>query len=304
MKKYRKMSIIFMLFAALFLTGCSAEEIAQIINNVSQAVQEAVPAVANAINTIQQAFSNFGGNRDTVTENPNDIIRAPMPTQAERPPDNDPTVTILPTDQEEPHIQQDDKEDPSVQEDKESNPEAQEPTPEQQESAPEQQEPAPENEQSEIVISERGKTQMARIVEYARNNNTGRSGGMCFNAVWGYMTSSGYGNLNDWNDLPEMGDDEARHLSEYLNGAQSRLDEAGLQRIDNSLTPPITNPHDPRIPDGAIIVVSAGSTGTAHPTAGDVVVKAGDRFINDGPNMNYGTRETWRGNILGIYIPK
>lgn len=153
-------------------------------------------------------------------------------------------------------------------------------------------------------ISARGRQQLMNIVLYARRNHRGASRGYCFNAVWGYMTGSGYGNLNHWWDLPRMQSGEARHLAEYLNARPANLREAGLQRLDTMLTPRITNPHDPRIPDGAVIVVAAGSTGTAHPTAGDVVVKAGNRFINDGPNMYYGTRQSWRGRILGVYIPE
>ncbi|MBP7634407.1 hypothetical protein KBA41_09545 [Candidatus Ozemobacteraceae bacterium] len=98
---------------------------------------------------------------------------------------------------------------------------------------------------------------------------------------------------------------QAYHFSDYLNGGQTRLDEAGLQRLDTTLKPPITNPHDPRIPDGAVIVVSAGSYGTRDPVAGDIVVKAGPgHFINDGPNMDYGTKSSWYGKVMGVYVPK
>jgi hypothetical protein len=51
-------------------------------------------------------------------------------------------------------------------------------------------------------------------------------------------------------------------------------------------------------------VVAPGSTGTAHATAGDIVIKGDGRFINDGPNMDYGTKSTWTGKVLGVYIPK
>ena len=77
-----------------------------------------------------------------------------------------------------------------------------------------------------------------------------------------------------------------------------------LVRIDNT-NQKITNPHDPRIPDGAIIVVAPGSYGTAHPKAGDIVVKAGNRhFINDQYKMDYGTSSIWFGEVLGVYVPK
>ena len=120
----------------------------------------------------------------------------------------------------------------------------------------------------------------------------------------GYLTASTYGKLDQWGDLPNMQSGEARHFAEYLNASSAHLDEAGLQRFDTACSPRITSPHDLRIPDGAVIVVAAGSTGTFHATAGDIVVKAGSRFINDGPDMNYGTASSWRSQLLGVYVPR
>ncbi|MCU0701402.1 MAG: peptidoglycan-binding protein [Myxococcaceae bacterium] len=156
------------------------------------------------------------------------------------------------------------------------------------------------------AISEQGQAQMRRLIEHARANHQGASLGDCFKFVWGYMTKSGYGKLDDWNDLPRMNGDLARGLPDYLNASPRHLEEAGLQRLDTATQPPITNPHDPRIPPGAVIVVAPGSTGTAHPTAGDIVVKGSQpgEFINDGPRMNYGTRDSWQGRILGVYVPR
>jgi hypothetical protein len=155
------------------------------------------------------------------------------------------------------------------------------------------------------AVSATGQKQLSDVVAYAKKNHKGASAGQCFNAVWGYLTSSGYGKLKSWGDLPNMKSGEARHFAEYLNGSQAHRDEAGLQRFDTAFNPPITNPHDARIPVGAVIVVAAGSTGTAHPTAGDIVIKAGSgHFINDGPNMDYGTKSGWQGKLLGVYIPR
>jgi peptidoglycan hydrolase-like protein with peptidoglycan-binding domain len=159
---------------------------------------------------------------------------------------------------------------------------------------------------SPVAISEKGRAQMSALIEHARANHQGASKGDCFQFVWGYMTKSGYGKLDNWNDLPGMDGALARGFPDFLNASQRNLDEAGLQRLDTATQPAITNPHDPRIPPGAVIVVAPGSTGTSHPTAGDIVVK-GTRpgeFINDGPNMNYGTRDSWRGRILGVYVPR
>lgn len=155
-------------------------------------------------------------------------------------------------------------------------------------------------------ISARGQEQMRRLVDYARNNNVGGSNGDCFKYVWRYLHSSGYGKINNYNDLPRMQSGLARHFSDYMNASPANLREAGLQRLDTALSPPISNPHDSRIPAGAVIVVAAGSTGTAHPEAGDIVVKGGraGEFINDGPAMYYGTPSNWRGKVLGVYVPE
>ncbi len=155
-------------------------------------------------------------------------------------------------------------------------------------------------------ISAKGQAQMKAIVDHARANNDGGSNGRCMASVWNYMTRSGYGKLDNFNDLPAMDGALARGFPDYLNASASHLKEAGLQRLDTQLSPPIRSPHDPRIPAGAVIVVAAGSTGTAHPTAGDIVVK-GTRtgeFINDGPAMFYGTPDSWQGHLLGVYVPE
>ena len=159
-------------------------------------------------------------------------------------------------------------------------------------------------EKPQFAISEKGRQQMARVVSHAMNNHRGASRGMCFNAVWGYLSKSGYGNIDAWGDLPRMKSGLARYFADFMNAGQGNLNEAGLQRLDTMLKPPITNPHDQRIPVGAVIVVAAGRTGTSDPVAGDIVIKGNGRFINDGPDMWYGEPGTWRGKLLGVYVPK
>lgn len=156
------------------------------------------------------------------------------------------------------------------------------------------------------TISARGRAQMQDLVKFARANHQGGSRGDCMAFVWSYMTRSGYGKLDNWNDLPGMNGALARGLPDYVNASAARLKEAGLQRLDTATNPPIKNPHDSRIPPGAVIVVAPGSTGTRHPTAGDIVVRGtrSGEFINDGPAMNYGTQGTWYGRILGVYVPE
>lgn len=156
-----------------------------------------------------------------------------------------------------------------------------------------------------LRLSTQARQQMARVLQYAKTHHRGASGGFCFNAVWGYLTTCGYGKLKAWGDLPEMKSGEARNFAEFMNASTANQARAGLRRLDRALNPPISSPHDRRIPAGAVIVVAAGSTGTANPTAGDIVLKSDDgRFINDGPNMDYGTPSSWRGRLLGVYVPE
>ena len=159
-------------------------------------------------------------------------------------------------------------------------------------------------EKPQYVISDLGRQQMERVVKHAMGNHRGASRGFCFNAVWGYLSKSGYGNIRSWGDLPRMQSGLARYFSDFMNAGQGNLNEAGLQRLDKMLQPPIVNPHDKRIPVGAVIVVAAGSTGTSNPVAGDIVIKGNGRFINDGPDMWYGEPGTWRGKLLGVYVPR
>lgn len=150
------------------------------------------------------------------------------------------------------------------------------------------------------TISSRGQDQMRRIVPFADANHSGASRGRCFQYVWGYLWKSGYGDINEYNDAPDMGSAEARMFAEYMNRGTNAA-RWGLQRL------PLTNPYD--APRGAVVVVAAGSPGTAHPTAGDIAIAAGGgRFINDGPNMGYGgSRDAFTrggGRVLGIYVPR
>lgn len=157
-------------------------------------------------------------------------------------------------------------------------------------------------------ISEKGRRQMQQMLEHARNNSAGkRPDGMCYMHVCNYIDKLGYGNLTstlDPNQLPPDKRPLARNFAEHMN-APGNAEKAGLQRIDNAMSPPITNPYDPRIPPGAILVVPPGVPGTSHPTAGDIVIADGaGRFFNGG-EMGYGGAAGYPdGKILGIYIPQ
>jgi uncharacterized protein YgiM (DUF1202 family) len=151
-----------------------------------------------------------------------------------------------------------------------------------------------------VTVSATGLDQMRRIVPFADANNSGASRGRCFQYVWNYLWRSRYGYIDQYNDAPDMPSAEARNFAEYMNrnGNAARW---GLQRLS------LSNPYD--APRGSIVVVAAGSPGTAHPTAGDIAIAAGGgRFINDGPNMGYGgSRQAFingGGRVLGIYVPR
>ena len=148
-------------------------------------------------------------------------------------------------------------------------------------------------------ISAKGRQQMEAVVLFGDANNSGVSAGRCFEYVWNYLWKSGYGKIDSYNDAPDMPSTYARNFAEYMN-AGSNAATWGLQRL------PINNPYD--APRGAIVVVAPGTPGTAHPTAGDITIAAGNgRFINDGPYMGYGgSRQAFingGGKVLGIYAP-
>lgn len=151
------------------------------------------------------------------------------------------------------------------------------------------------------TISEQGQKQMQAMLKRAKADSVGRRpDGMCYSHVAGYLDKEKYGNLgqNFNSHIPQSHWAEARQFGEYLNQGD-RLDRAGLQRL------PIDNPYD--APPGAIVLVRAGTPGTAHPTAGDIAIKGeGDVFYNGG-EMSYRGRQNFPpGNkqVIGIYVPK
>jgi hypothetical protein len=157
---------------------------------------------------------------------------------------------------------------------------------------------APDARPATWVVSARGQDQMTRLVLHAERYHSGMSVGRSFVFVWGYMTTSGYGELDDYADAPDMPSSYPRNFAEYMNQGDNAA-TWGLQRL------PIALPHD--APPGAVVVVAGGSPGTSHPTAGDISVAVGNgTFINDGPDVTYGPRATFvadGGRVLGIYAP-
>ncbi|TNE48961.1 MAG: hypothetical protein EP343_13850 [Deltaproteobacteria bacterium] len=151
-------------------------------------------------------------------------------------------------------------------------------------------------------ISSQGRQQMQDMLRFSRNDSIGRRpDGYCYSHVADYIDRVGYGKIPKWGfnaSIPGAYWSEARQFAEYLNqgGNAERL---GLKRLH------LDNPYD--APEGAIVVVRAGTPGTGHPTAGDIAIKGeGNAFYNGG-EMGYGGRQNfYPGNnyVLGIYVPQ
>lgn len=165
---------------------------------------------------------------------------------------------------------------------------------------------APTSATSEVNVSAEGQAQMQRMLSKAKGHSEGHApDGRCYFHVANYIDELGYGGLNHvGSQLPGDKLGLARHFAEHMN-APGNADRAGIQRIDNAMSPPIQSPYDSRIPAGAIVVVPPGVPGTAHPTAGDIAIAdGGGRFFNGG-EMGYGGAAGYpRGELLGIYVPK
>jgi hypothetical protein len=148
------------------------------------------------------------------------------------------------------------------------------------------------------------------LLDKARQASEGKSpDGLCFTHVADYIDAVGFGKLGGPNGklvgsaMSEAGvsTSEARNFSEFLD-KDGNAEKYGIRKLGG-----ITNPYD--APAGSIVVVAAGSPGTAHPTAGDIAVAGGGGKFYNGGNMSYGgSKEGWTsrggGRVLGVYVPK
>lgn len=127
--------------------------------------------------------------------------------------------------------------------------------------------------------------------------------GKCYSHVADYIDAVGFGGINagHFNDcIPPAYWNEAHQFADYLNTGSNAADLC----LKNDQSKYHNNPYD--APTGSIVVVRAGTPGTAHPTAGDIaVVGDGDYFWNGG-EMDYGGSANFPSNndyVLGIYVP-
>ena len=146
-----------------------------------------------------------------------------------------------------------------------------------------------------------GSAQRDRMLGIARAGSAGRRpDGRCYFHVCQFLVQcNGYGKIkNPYHQFPASALPEAHDFADFIN-AQGPA-KWGLDKLS------IHNPYD--APAGAIVVVKAGSPGTANPTAGDIAVADGHGNFYNGGLMGYSGRAGWNASphahLLGAYIPR
>lgn len=146
-----------------------------------------------------------------------------------------------------------------------------------------------------------GSAQREKLLGIARSGSEGRRpDGRCYFHVCQFLVQcKGYGKIkNPYTQFPSSALPEAHDFADFIN-AQGPA-RWGLEKLS------ISNPYD--APAGAIVVVKAGSPGTANPTAGDIAIADGHGNFFNGGMMSYHGRAGWeaspRAHLLGAYIPK
>jgi hypothetical protein len=69
MNRLRKNFVAPMILASVFMTGCDAGNILEVVQKVAEGIQRAIPAVKEVIDTISQAV-NPNGNNTAANNNP------------------------------------------------------------------------------------------------------------------------------------------------------------------------------------------------------------------------------------------
>lgn len=115
------------------------------------------------------------------------------------------------------------------------------------------------------------KSDMSNLESVSYADSRGKSpDGMCYSHVADYIDAVGYGgiNKNGFDDaIPSQYWTYAYQFAEYLNTGNNAANLC-LKNIQSSVS---NNPYD--APSGAIVVVRAGTPGTANPVAGDIAGK-------------------------------
>lgn len=144
---------------------------------------------------------------------------------------------------------------------------------------------------------------MNSLNSVAYSDSVGKSpDGYCYSHVADYIDAVGYGGIDKggFDDaIPPEYWTYAYQFAEYLNTGNNAADLC-LKNIQSSLS---NNPYN--APVGAIVVVRAGTPGTANPVAGDIAVCDPPNFWNGGA-MGYGGSSNFPPSndyVLGIYVP-
>merc|ERR1719191_183233 len=127
---------------------------------------------------------------------------------------------------------------------------------------------------------------MNALASNAQDDSQGkRPDGRCYAHVSTYIDAVGYGGICTGcfdSKIPSSYWSEAHQFADYLNTGSN----AATLKMKNIQSTVSNNPYD--APAGSIVVVRAGTPGTANPTAGDIAVKgSGSDFWNGGA-MGYG----------------
>jgi hypothetical protein len=149
--------------------------------------------------------------------------------------------------------------------------------------------------------SHNGSAQREKLLGIARAGSEGRRpDGRCYFHVCQFLVQcAGYGKIkNPYTQFPGSALPEAHDFADFINSQGPA--RWGLDKLA------ISNPYD--APAGAIVVVKAGSPGTANPTAGDIAVADGHGNFFNGGMMSYHGRAGWeqspRAHLLGAYVPR
>lgn len=145
-----------------------------------------------------------------------------------------------------------------------------------------------------------GARDRARMLSISRSQSAGRRpDGRCYYHVCQFLVQcNGYGKItNPYKQFPASALPEAHNFADFVNSTGPQ--RWGLEKLS------IHNPYD--APPGAIVVVAAGSPGTAHPTAGDIAIADGNGAFYNGGLMGYSGKSGWANSksarLLGAYIP-
>lgn len=126
-----------------------------------------------------------------------------------------------------------------------------------------------------------------KLLNYAKQDSQGKApDGRCLENVNNYIDAVGFGSI----PRPTIRLAEAYMYGEWLITNGSKYGITNL--LDKN---PNMSPYD--APAGSIVVVTDGSPGTSHKTAGDIAVADGTGKFYNGGEMAYQGKSSWKGNI-------